>query len=125
MQYQLARYHAGDPILCRDGTHPMPGPDRPPFVVGIERLIDENRARSQGTKFRICGLPSELSNGPGGGQIGTVRKESQRTQRRKNLTQREDRLDVTIRKDRKVFDLSSAERPQRQGMNQKTDRHSH
>jgi hypothetical protein len=63
MQYQLARYHAGEPIPCRDGTHPMPDADCSPFVLGIERFIDENQAQNQGTKFRICVFPSELSNG--------------------------------------------------------------
>jgi hypothetical protein len=74
MQYQLARYHAGKPILSGDETHPMPGLDRSPFVLGIERFIDENRAKTKGTKFRIYGFPSELSNGPAAARLAQSAK---------------------------------------------------
>jgi hypothetical protein len=79
MVYQLARYHAGKPILPIDETHPVPVPDRSPFVLGIEGVIDEIREQTKGTKFRISDFPSELSNGPAAdrlAQYGEITKDT-------------------------------------------------
>jgi hypothetical protein len=67
--------HVDKSILSGDGTHCMPVADRSPFVVGIQGFTDENRVQTKGTKFRIYGFPSELSNGAGVDPIGPVRKD--------------------------------------------------
>jgi hypothetical protein len=71
--------HAVKSILSGDGTHTMPVADRSPLVVGIQELTDGKQVLSGGTKFRIYGFPSELSDAAD----SRSPERSQRTQRRK------------------------------------------
>jgi hypothetical protein len=71
--------HAVKSIPSGDGTHTMPVADRSPFVVGIQVLTDGKQVLPGGTKFRIYGFPSELSDAADSHST----ERSQRTQRRK------------------------------------------
>jgi hypothetical protein len=85
--------HAVQSILSGDGTHPMPAADRSPFIVGNQELTDEKQLLPEGTKFRIYGFPSELSNGPASTRLAQYGKITKATKTEKSHAKPQSRKD--------------------------------